>query len=195
MKKPICFYIFLLIFLTSCQPILRVIWRVKKPKHETEMSLKTYLKINFGYLPKHSYTLDSLDWRKIVRSKYTTFPDLFLFDKKGNRIQDKGFCIPFSQNFVDTLISIHKRNFIKTNDELTFQNFEKMFRNYKGQNVALSQNKNYKGILIWAAFLGKGKGLKQAKRIITYVKSSKYKIKLYFLNVDMQKYWEQSNQE
>jgi hypothetical protein len=64
-----------------------------------------------------------------------------------------------------------------------------MFRNYQGQHVITGNGKYYKGILIWAAFLGRGKGLKQAKNIITYVKNSKYHIDLYFLNMDMQKYW------
>jgi hypothetical protein len=114
-KRYSIFYLpfILLLFLNSCQPILKVLWGVKKPRYENVTSLKGYLKENFGYLPIHSYTLDSLDWRGVFLSKDITYPDLLLFDKEGNRISENGLCIPYSQNFVDTLISVHQRNFIK----------------------------------------------------------------------------------
>lgn len=197
-KRYIIIYLplLLLIFFNSCQPILKVLWGVRTPRYENEAKLNAYLTKNFDEIPTHSYTLDSLDWRKLILSKDITYPDLLLFDKNGNRIPEKGLCIPYSQNFVDTLISIHQRNFIKENENLKFQDFEKMFRNYKGQHVIPGNNeKHYKGILIWAAFLGKGKGLKQAKSIIIYVNNSRYDIDLFFLNVDMQSYWkDKSNQ-
>jgi len=181
-------YIVLLVLLPSCQPVLKAVWGVNKPKYETKASLKAYLK-SAGFSPRHSYILDSLDWNKIFYNKDRTFPDLLLFDTAGNRISEKGLCIPYSQNFVDTLISVHNRNFIKTNSQPTFGDFEKMFRNYSCQKVALHNNERYKAILIWAVFIGNRKGLRQLKKVVYYVKHSKYPIELYFLNLDLQSCW------
>jgi len=186
MKKS--FLILFVLSLVACQPILRAVWGAKKPKYETGTSLQAYLE-TAGFSPKHSYTLDSLDWRKVFYNKDRTFPDLLLFDTAGNRIPQKGLCIPYSQNFVDTLIAIYQRNFVKTNELGTFQDFEKMFRDYSGHKVIVKKNKRYKGIVIWAAFIGNGKGLRQLKKAVYYVKHSKYPIELYFLNVDLQTYW------
>lgn len=187
MKKT-CILFFAVILLSSCQPVLRMVWGAKEPKYESEADLEAYLQSS-GLFPKYSFTLDSLDWNKVFNAKGRTFPDLLLFDTVGNRIPDKNMCIPYSQNFVDTLISTHNRNFIKTNSYLTFHDYEKMFRNYSGQKVTVSNNNNYKAIVIWAAFLGRRKGLKKLKKVIYYVQHSKYPIALYFLNTDLQTYW------
>ena len=150
--------------------------------------LEAYLK-SAGLSPKHSYILDSLDWSKLFYDPDRTFPDLLLFDTAGNRIPEKGLCIPHSQNFVDTLISVHNSNFIKTNSQPTFGNFEKMFRDDSCHSVIVHNNGKYKAILIWAAFLGNGKGLRQLKKVVYYVQHSKYPIALYFLNLDLQTCW------
>ena len=181
-------YIVLLVLLPSCQPVLKAVWGVKKPKYETEASLKAYLK-SAGFSPRYSYILDSLDWNKIFYNKDRTFPDLLLFDTSGNRIPEKGLCIPYSQNFVDTLISVHNRNFIKTNSQPTFGDFEKIFRDYSGHKVIVHNNDSYKAILIWAVFIGHRKGLRQLKKVVYYVQHSKYPIELYFLNLDLQTCW------
>lgn len=189
MKKTYIFILFFaVILLSSCQPVLRMVWGVKKPKYESEADLKAYLQTS-GLSPEYSFTLDSLDWNKVINAKDRTFPDLLLFDTTGNRIPDKGMCIPYSQNFVDTLISIHNRNFIKTNSHLTFQDYAKMFRNYSGQKVTVCNNNHYKAIVIWAVFLGRRKGLKKLKNVIYFVQHSKYPITLYLLNTDLQTYW------
>jgi len=70
-------YIVLLILLPSCQPVLRTVWGVKKPKYETEADLKAYLK-SAGFSPKHSYILDSLDWSKLFYDQNRTFPEILL---------------------------------------------------------------------------------------------------------------------
>ncbi len=182
--------LFLLIvcFISSCQPLLRGVWGVKKPKYETEESLRSYLKeADLSFI--HCYTLDSLDWSKVFYNKERTFPDLLLFDTMGNQIPQKGLCIPYSQNFVDALIDIHQRNFVKTNELRTFQDFEKMFRDCMGNSVMVKNSNNYRAIIIWAVFIGKRKGLRQLKKIIYYVNHSHYHITPYFLNVDLQSYW------
>ena len=174
----------------SCQTVLRGVWGVKKPKYETEKSLNNYLKeVNLSFI--HSYTLDSLDWSKVFYNKERTFPDLLLFDSMGNQIPQKGMCIPYSQNFVDALIAVHQRNFVKTNKLQKFQDFERMFRDYLGDKVMVKSSDGYKAIIIWAVFIGKRKGLRQLKKIIFYVNHSQYHITPYFLNVDLQSYWKE----
>ncbi len=186
----IILFFLLVCLIGSCQTVLRSVWGVKKPKYETETSLKNYLTeadLSFMY----SYTLDSLDWSKVFYNKERTFPDLLLFDSLGNQIPQKGMCIPYSQNFVDTLIAIHQRNFVKTNELRKFQDFKKMFRDSLGNKVMVKNSGGYKAIIIWAVFIGKRKGLRQLKKIIFYVNHSQYHIVPYFLNVDLQSYWKE----
>ena len=192
MNKRTLFLLFSVFLLGSCQPILRTVWGAKEPRYETAANLKTYLNAA-GLSPAYSYTLDSLDWYNVFRAKDRTFPDLLLFDTSGNRISAKGMCLPHSQNFVDTLIAVHQQNFIKTNKQPTFQNFEEMFRDYLGRKVVVPDNNKYKAVIIWAVFIGKGKGLRQLKKIVYYVKHSKFPIEMYFLNVDLQTYWKKKD--
>jgi len=189
MKKTRALLTFLVvILLSSCQPLLRTVWGVKEPKYESEADLKAYLHASV-LSPEYSFTLDSLNWNEVFYAKDRTFPDLLLFDSAGNQIPEKGLCVPYSQDFIDTLISIHQKNFIKTNSLKTFGDFEKMFRDYTGHKVSIDDNSRYKAIVIWAVFLGKRKGLKQLKKVVYLVKHSKYPITIYFLNVDFQTYW------
>ena len=197
MRKYI-YLIFIIPILIGCQPILRTITGIKKPKVENFNSIENYIETkNLPINKNKNYYLSSNDdLKKLLKLRDTLFqlPDVYLFNKEGAFLDESSLCLYSKYQNKDNS-EINYFNKIYNVDSIVSQSkkvfyLEELLTNSKGENAVFAKDTNI-AIILWAKFLGGKRNLKHITESKRSLEESENPISLYYLNVDALESWEE----
>lgn len=197
MKKNII-YIFVSVIVFSCQPILRTVTGIKKPKIESFESIKDYIENN--NLPietsRNLFLSSNDDYKKLSKLRDSLFrlPDIYLFNKSGWFLEENLFCLSLKKQSINKLDNNYFNQIFKTDSiisktkKITY--LEKFLITSEKENV-IFDNESDIAIILWAKFLGDKKNSKhiiESKRSLEDVDNT---ISIYYLNIDTLDFWDE----
>ena len=188
MKKNKILLILTLIFLSSCNLVLKTLYGVKKPKIETEKSLKDYLKRK-GINADNIYAVNKDDYVKIIK-QIKNIPEILVFDKNGNNIKYKETkqCNAKAFDFIETL---SKNTSFIYNDSLKLNDYLKKLKDFSGNPVKYNKkfNTDFYLFIFWTRYIGR-LNKDHVKVWETKANNNKNaKIEVIKVNLDQQKWW------
>ncbi|NIK91668.1 hypothetical protein GZ212_05845 [Mangrovimonas sp. CR14] len=183
----------ILVFL-SCQPVLRTVAGIKKPKVESIHSLEQYIQkeslpIGFAnslYLSGY-YGYNDL---AIFRDSLFRLPDTYLFNKKGGFVEETQMCLVkkkdegLATNYYDMIFEDSMLQF----NAKSISQLEGFIIDQHGESVRFPENQNI-AIVLWAKFMGSKKNRKVLETSNQQLKDSNKNIQIYYLNLDMLDSW------
>ncbi len=172
----------LILTLSGCQPVLRLITGVRKPKIENPESLKRFMQDN-GFAKDFTYVLPKEEDFELI-TKEITFPNLLIFDEKGRQVKNNTFCVPDENYAIDLLLETGVRDTVRD-----FQYYLSFMSDPEGNPNEIHDDENIKAIIIWMIATGKKLGTKRVKVFESILNRSSHKIKIYYLNIDPQWFW------
>lgn len=184
-----------ILLLAACQPTLRVITGIKKPRVENVERIENYLaeqklvddpERNF-YLPDEA----SFYGLRIFRDSLYRLPDVYLFNSAGEFLEENQLCLTtrskeprvdqlnyFSNIFqVDSILS----------KKLAKSDLERFMVNAKGEKVKLPEGKT--AVILWSKFLGDKINRKHIIGTREQIMNSDQNIAVFYLNLDIQENW------
>ncbi len=189
----IAFFVFLAIFsLAGCQPIMKMIYGIKKPDVENEISIK---KIAYKHELDTSgiVTVNSKDFFTVLKEQ--GIPDGAIFDSNGEYIeyrQTDSSCNAGLFTFIPEL-SLDKE-YNKTNKTDLNTEFKK-FRDLKGNEIAIPAHADFYLLIYWTIWTGRlNKDHVKAWEDLAK-KNTNCKIKIIKVNLDLQEYWDEKERE
>lgn len=188
----IVFLAFLLLFLTQCNSFVKIIYGIKSPKVETEESLHKYLKrkkINTDNI----YSISYEDLLYITKINNGSVINVMIFDSNNRLIKYKEdtACNATAFNFIENLTTDMEYTDI---DSISLNNFLLKLKDFKGNPIQLEKTDDidFYLFIFWAKYAGK----LNKDHVKTWEKqanlNTKSKIKVFKVNLDMQKWWEES---
>jgi len=197
MKKKFPILIITLLIL-GCQPILRTVTGIKKPKIESINSIENYIdEINLPIAKsKNFYLSENSDYKKLSIFRDTLFrlPDIYLFNTSGAFLEENLYCLTLkSQNKVNSETNYF--NEIYKVDSIVSKNkdikiLEEFLINSDKKSVLFKKNKNI-ALILWAKFLGNKKNLKHIINSKKRLEDASNPIDIYYLNIDTLENWEE----
>jgi len=184
-------YLFLfasVIFLNSCQLVLKTYYGIREPEVENEKSIVQYLKRKH-IEANNIYTVNKADYIEIIE-QIKGVPEILIFDKNGRNIiyKEKGQCNSYAFDFIEQLSTGMT---LKYNDSLKLDDCLLKLKDFEGKSVIISKNKDidYYIFIFWVRYSGRlNKNHvkiweEQAK------KNARANIKVLKVNLDQQKWW------
>lgn len=192
-KNNLILILLLLTFsLFSCQPIMMKMYGVKDPEVENEKSIvKKALKYELD--TSNIVTVNSKDF--LYELQWKSIPDGAIYDKNGKYIeyrQSDTACNAGLTQFIPMLNVKEKYNQPDSSDLRTELN---KFRDFKGNKLPPQDKADFYVLIYWTVWTGKlnKEKVKVWENLARENKSSK--IKVIKVNMDMQEYWEEEEQE
>ncbi len=188
MKSKIFIYSIILLF-TSCKSVLKTFYGIKKPKIETENTLRKYLKkkdINDDNI----YTVNYSDFKKINK-QIDGIPEILIFENNGKLIKYKNDneCNAKAFDFIENL---SKTDSLRYDKKTTLNNYLNKLRDFNGKAIKMEKDNNIDFYLFvfWAKYVGRlnKDHVKIWEEQANNNKRSK--IKVVKVNLDIQKWWE-----
>lgn len=178
----------LLIVLTSCQPVLRLITGAKKPKLETKASLINWLEENeIPYNMERILYVDKDDLEETMR-EVARIPLVLIFNKDKILLNNPSFCLPQindSINYVDRLIEFNSSNHFLKSDTKMFHFFENKLKPYTEKDFKLTVENDYLVLIFWSKYMGKKMNLKLIPLLHSI--ENRGNLNYYLVNMDIQK--------
>jgi len=142
------------LFISSCQFLLKSYYGIKNPKIETEKSLKKYLKrknINSDNI----YAVNYNDYLKILKQTKGV-PEIMIFSADGKCIKykEEGQCNAYAFDFIETLSKNETLQYI---DSLNLNEYLHMLKDLDGKPVTVKKNKetDFYLFIFWARYTGR----------------------------------------
>lgn len=179
-----------ILFLTSCQFALKTFYGIKKPKTETEKSLKKYLKrkdINSDNI----YAVNYKDFTEIVK-QIGGIPEILVFEKNGKLIKykEETDCNASAFDFVEELSTAMEFQYI---DSIKLDNYLLKLKDFKGKSVEFEKQPetDFYLFIFWTRYTGRlnKDHVKIWEEQANNNKNSK--IKVIKVNLDQQEWWEE----
>jgi len=159
----------LIIFLCiSCQPTLRMVTGIKKPKIENKETIKTFIFDNKIPIDtsKLYYLSEQADYKKLAKFRDSLFrlPDVYLFNENGVFIDETMLCLSnrnrsndnYDKNYYSEIFEAD--SLINRDKELLF--LSSFIVNEDGINKPIKIKNGKTAVVLWSKFLGKKKELK-----------------------------------
>jgi len=178
------------LLMTSCKAIMIRGAGVRTPKQETPGSLTKYLSEINGPLQNNYIPADSSAWRKIIRNPHIskTFTGTFIFTHEGIIVNpiDSGAC---QWSGVGAIALLDPDSTYITDTSFTIMDLEPLLVPLAEGNLPSGNDpQDFTVVMTWARFMRKfNNRIFFAREMVQ--KNHKARIRLVFLNLDMQKSW------
>lgn len=152
----LCFLCFIL-FLCGCNPLLRTIYGVKKPKVKSESQIERYLR-NKNFTERPNYSFSSEGFRSHFIEDSNSIISLTLFDKKGRLITPNDAEIDNCTGKINTYLDLlPDTNIYVVSDSIFLHEKFNGLTNLSGSPVNINVNDSitYYAVISWATFFGK----------------------------------------
>ena len=190
--KNIVLFVFSLLILASCQPIMKKIYGIKDPEIENKKTiLKSALKYNLD--TSNIVTVNSKDFLYVLNGQ--SIPDAAIYDKNGKYIeyrQTDTSCNAGLFQFIPSLNLNEKYNQPDSSDLTAELN---KFRDLKGNLLTPTEAADFYLLIYWTVWTGK-LNKDHVKVWEDLGRDNKNcKIKVIKVNLDLQEYWEEQERE
>ncbi len=190
--------IFIITIIIGCQPILRTVTGIKKPKVESFNTILNYIETN--KLPidksKNFYLSSSVDYKRLSKLRDTFFrlPDIYLFNKKGEFLEENLYCLSLkkqnkNKSEMNYFSKIYKTDSIISQSK-KIDYLEKFLINSEQEKAVFARDTAI-AIILWAKFLGDKKNLKHIVESKRSLEEADNLIKIYYLNIDTLESWKE----
>jgi hypothetical protein len=192
MKKTAVFLI-LVVLSSSCNLIAKKMYRIKKPKNEDALSIKSFLNKNKVDTTNVYVFNSALSFSNYSKQQKMTVPGALFFDKFGNSLEynkNANTCTKNITSFINDLKSFSSNN---VNGNLKFNqvlNFLKPISRIDYENDA-----DINVFILWTVYLGKlnKENTYEWISLLKKAKTEGVKVNYYLLNCDLQKEWDTEN--
>ncbi len=193
MKKP-SIILLLLILLSSCKSITKLYLGVKNPSFKTHKQLNDFLVKKDLNQSSIYYIKSWKNYEILLKEKYSSFPEAYFFNKKGDFVnykKDSKECNANVGEFIKNLADFSNLNSVKTKN---IKIFEENISNNKNEKF---RNSDINVVITWATFVGKVNKKKAFEwvKLIEEAKRKGININYYLVNYDLQESWKLSNNE
>lgn len=189
MRKTLFVFITILL-LAGCQPIIKMLYGIKKPDVENEISIKK-LAHRLELDTSDIVTVNSKDFFTVLKEQ--GIPDGAIFDSNGEYIeyrQTDSSCNAGLFTFIPEL-SLGKE-YNKTHKTDLNTEFKK-FRDLKGNEIAVSDHADFYLLIYWTIWTGRlNKDHVKAWEDLAK-KNTNCTIKIIKVNLDVQEYWDEKD--
>jgi len=188
----------LIIFLCiSCQPTLRMITGIKKPKIENKETIKTFIFDNKIPIDTSElyYLSEEADYKKLAKFRDSLFrlPDVYLFNENGVFIDETMLCLSnrnrsndnYDKNYYSEIFEAD--SLINRDKELLF--LSSFIVNEDGINKPIKIKNGKTAVVLWSKFLGKKRTKKHIFNVTQDIKASSLAINVIYLNIDAMDFW------
>lgn len=175
------------LFLSSCSPIMKMLYGIKDPKVENEASLSKYMKKKDIY-SDNVYTLDFESYQKALKLINNKLPEVMIFDTQGNYIPygDEWACNAGAFNFIEEL---NDTTDYSISNKTSIEELSSKLRNLKGEKVkVVNENENFYVFIFWAKFTGK-LNKDHVKVWEEQANQNNSNIQIIKVNMDFQEHW------
>lgn len=181
-----------LFLLISCQPIMMKLYGVKDPDVETEKSIiKKALK--FGLDTSDIVTVNSHDFLPIITEQ--GIPNGAIYDKDGNYIEYRQTDTSCNAGLFQFIPDLNLANQYNKPDSLNLNQQLTKFRDLNGNTLKAVEPADFYLLIYWTVWTGK-LNKDHVKIWEDLAKANKNcKIKVIKVNLDIQEYWDATEQE
>jgi hypothetical protein len=176
----------------GCQPIMKMLYGIKKPGVENETSIKK-LAYKLELDTSNIVTVNSLDFYSVLKEQ--GIPDGAIFDSQGDYIeyrQTDSSCNAGLFAFIPEL-SLDKE-YNRTNKTDLNTEFKK-FRDLKGNVITSADHADFYLLIYWTAWAGRlNKDHVKVWEDLAK-KNTNCTIKIIKVNLDLQEYWDEKERE
>jgi hypothetical protein len=187
MKKIIL--LLLLITCSSCGLIAKKIYKIKQPKDEDAISIKSFLLKN-NVDTSNIYVFNSeKSFVNYSQLKTLTIPGAVFFNKEGNNVEynkTASSCTKNITTFLDGLKSFSEK---ETTNNFKIEEVLKLIKPISKINKTYEADINV--FILWTVYIGKlnDENTYEWIKLINKAKSEGLRINYYLLNCDTQKEW------
>jgi hypothetical protein len=178
--------LFALIINSGCQSAMKTAYGIKKPRLETEKSIKKYL-IKHKIDTTNVYVFKNIQsFGKAAQKDLLSFPEAIFFNDKGNLVRYKKEAVDCNAKVGDFLSDLG--DFSKMPQDST-TTMNELFELLAGKPIEEKVDVNV--VITWTKYVGRLNKIK-AFEWIGLIESAKAKginVKYYLLNCDYQKSW------
>ncbi len=176
----------------GCQPIVKMLYGIKKPGVENEMSIKKLAR-KLELDTSNIVTVNSQDFYAVLKEQ--GIPDGAVFDSKGQYIEYRATdssCNAGLFAFIPEL-SLDKE-YNKTN-KTDFNTEFRKFRDLKGNEITHVDQADFYLLIYWTAWAGRlNKDHVKVWEDLAK-KNTNCKIKIIKVNLDLQEYWDEKERD
>ncbi len=193
-NNKIILLIIVTLFAASCKIVLKKIYGIRKPRTETEASLKKYL-TRKGLTTDNLYTVNAEDFTTLMSEKLGGIPEILIFDKQGRSIiyQEK---LPENSKACNAgafgfLSALNAETPLQYDSTFSLQKFLPMLKDFKGNPnpPKLSSEANFYLFIFWTRYIGRlNKDHVKVWEELAKNNSS-VRIQTFKVNLDEQEWW------
>lgn len=178
--------------LSSCQPIMKAIYGIKKPDIENQESI-TKKALKFGLDTTNIISVTSKDFPYVLKS--TSIPNAAIYDSKGKYIEYRQTDTSCNAGLFDFIPKLNVSGTYNKPDSTSLAEEWTKFRNLKGNEMNLPNNADFYLLIYWNVWTGK-LNKDHVKIWEDLARENKNcKIKVIKVNLDIQEYWEPKEKE
>lgn len=178
--------------LSSCQPIMKAIYGIKKPDIENQASI-TKKALKFGLDTTNIISVTSKDFPYVLKS--TSIPNAAIYDSKGKYIEYRQTDTSCNAGLFDFIPKLNVSGTYNKPDSTSLAEEWTKFRDLKGNEMNLPNNADFYLLIYWNVWTGK-LNKDHVKIWEDLARENKNcKIKVIKVNLDIQEYWEAKEKE
>lgn len=181
-----------LLLLSSCQPILKKLYGIKKPDIENQTSI-TNKALKFGLDTSNIVSVYSNDFPFVLKS--TSIPNAAIYDRNGKYIEYRQTDTSCNAGLFDFIPNLNISTKYNQPEAETLQQQLSKYRDLKGNTLKSPESADFYILIYWNVWTGR------LNRDHTKIwedlaqENKKCKIKVIKVNLDIQEYWEKSEKE
>lgn len=189
MKKTFSYFLFALVFITACGPIVKAIYHIHQPRVMNEEKLTKYLTKTKLDLT-NNVALSDKGYLETLHFIKMTYPEILVFDKDGKCIKYRDYkaCNASAFKFIDSLKTGNSYTYI---DSIDLGRLQKNVRDLKGKEINISnKSSDFTLLLFWTEWTG---NLNKDHTLVWENKAKANKnctIQIYKVNADFQEFWD-----
>jgi len=187
----------LLIFLSGCTSVLKILYGVKKPKVESEKSILKYA-AKKGLLLDNMYAFSEEDWIWAIKniSFAKAIPDIMVFNKDGNllKYREESQCNAKAFSFISSLTKEIMFNY-EYDPSLKMNDLTSKLKDLKGNAVSFPVNDStdFYVFIFWARWLGRLNKDHVKVWEKEALQNKNCSIKVFKINMDQQAWWKKNS--
>jgi hypothetical protein len=177
--------------ISACNPIVKVLYGIKKPSVETKESTIRYIE-KIGMETENNYALPENEY-EILAAK-VGIPTFYIFNADGNQIILETECGALKTEFIQDL---DRNKSYKTESKINMDEFTSklVFLDGKNANYTLHTDTDFYLIIYWAKFIGRVNKKSPAAWEKTAKHNKKANISIIKINMDFRNFWENSDKK